>query len=34
LPEVSDAYADRLKHALQEIQYNSANDPFGWRVKV
>jgi branched-chain amino acid aminotransferase len=34
LPEVTDAYADRIKHALQEIQYNRADDPFGWRVKV
>jgi branched-chain amino acid aminotransferase len=34
LPEISDAYADRIKHALQEIQYNRAKDPFGWRVKV
>ncbi|HCK06554.1 MAG TPA: branched chain amino acid aminotransferase, partial [Flavobacteriaceae bacterium] len=25
LPEVTDAYADRIKHALQEIQYNRAD---------
>ena len=34
LPEVSDCYADRLKHALQDIQYNLGKDPFGWRLKI
>jgi branched-chain amino acid aminotransferase len=34
LPEVTDSFADRLKQALQDIQYNRAADPFGWRVKI
>ncbi len=34
LPEVTDSFADRLKQDLQDIQYNRAADPFGWRVKV
>ena len=34
LPTLSDSYADRLKHALQDIQYNRAPDPYGWRVSL
>ena len=34
LSELTDSYADRLKKALQDIQYNRATDPFGWRVKI
>lgn len=34
LPEVTDSFADRLKQALQDIQYNRSADPFGWRVKI
>ncbi len=34
LPILSDSYADRLKHALQDIQYNRAPDPYGWRVSL
>ena len=32
LPEKS--YAEKLKNALVDIQYNNAEDPFGWRFKV
>jgi len=32
LPENS--YAEKLKNALVDIQYNNAEDPFGWRFKV
>lgn len=31
---VENSYADRLKKALMEIQYNKSEDPFGWRFKV
>ncbi len=31
---VENSYADRLKKALMEIQYNISEDPFGWRFKV
>lgn len=29
-----DAYATRFKKELMDIQYNRAEDPFGWRVKI
>ena len=32
LPEKS--YAEKIKNALVDIQYNNAEDPFGWRFKV
>ncbi|WP_273566226.1 branched-chain amino acid aminotransferase [Maribacter halichondriae] len=34
LPELSDSYASRLKKRITDIQYNRAEDPFGWRFKV
>ncbi len=34
LPELSNTYADRLKKRITEIQYNKAEDKFGWRYKV
>lgn len=34
LPELSDTYASRLKKRITDIQYNRAEDPFGWRYKV
>jgi branched-chain amino acid aminotransferase len=30
----SDSYATRFKKELMDIQYNRAEDPFGWRVAV
>ena len=27
-------YAEKIKNALVDIQYNNAEDPFGWRFKV
>ena len=29
-----ETYADHFKKALTDIQYNKAEDPFGWRVKI
>ncbi len=34
LPELSDNYATRLKNRITDIQYNRAEDKFGWRVKL
>lgn len=34
LPELPDSYAMRLKKRITDIQYNRADDPFGWRFKV
>ncbi|CAM4155509.1 branched-chain amino acid aminotransferase [Flavobacterium antarcticum] len=34
LPKVADSYALNLKEQLNQIQYNLAEDTFGWRVKV
>jgi len=34
LPKIEDSYALRLKKQLTDIQYNNAEDPFGWRYKV
>lgn len=34
LPEVSDSYALRFKKEMLDIQYNRAEDPFGWRYRV
>ncbi|MGK0385485.1 MAG: branched-chain amino acid aminotransferase, partial [Patiriisocius sp.] len=34
LPEVKDSYAIAFKKQLMDIQYNKAEDPFGWRVKI
>jgi branched-chain amino acid aminotransferase len=34
LEPVEDSYAKRLKKSLLDIQYNLADDPFGWRMKV
>ena len=34
LPEIEDSYASRLKKRITDIQYNRAEDPFGWRFKV
>ena len=33
-PLPKDSYAQKLKDALVDIQYNNAEDPFGWRYKV
>jgi len=33
-PLPKDSYAQKLKTALVNIQYNKAEDPFGWRYKV
>lgn len=30
----SESYAQRIKEAILNIQYNKAEDPFGWRVKI
>ena len=34
LPELKDSFAARIKEYLLNIQYNRAEDPFGWRVRV
>jgi branched-chain amino acid aminotransferase len=34
LPEPSDSFAEKLKNMLWDIQYNRAEDPYGWRVEV
>ncbi len=34
LKDIPDSYALRLKKQLTDIQYNNAEDPFGWRYKV
>lgn len=34
LPEVKDSYSQHLKKSLQDIQYNRAEDKFGWRHEV
>ncbi|WP_291870319.1 branched-chain amino acid aminotransferase [Maribacter sp.] len=34
LPEMEDSIAERLKKRITDIQYNRAEDTFGWRYKV
>ncbi len=34
LPELENSYASRMKKRITDIQYNRAEDPFGWRFKV
>ncbi|MCX2839370.1 branched-chain amino acid aminotransferase [Salinimicrobium sp. MT39] len=34
LPQLEDSYASLLKQKLMEIQYNKAEDKFGWRYAV
>lgn len=34
LSEVEDSYATKIKKQITDIQYNRAEDPFGWRFKV
>ena len=34
LPQLSDSYASMLKKRITDIQYNRAEDKFGWRFKV
>lgn len=34
LPAMEDSYAKKMKKYLLDIQYNIADDPFGWRMKV
>ena len=36
LPFISsdDNYADKLRRALQDLQYGRSEDPFGWRHEV
>ena len=34
LPILTESYASRFKKELTDIQYNLADDPFGWRYKV
>ena len=34
LPEIQDSYAAKLKKRITDIQYNRAEDNFGWRFKV
>ncbi|WP_298472790.1 branched-chain amino acid aminotransferase [uncultured Maribacter sp.] len=34
LPEIEDSIAERLKKRITDIQYNRAEDTFGWRYKV
>jgi branched-chain amino acid aminotransferase len=34
LPVLENSYATMLKNRITDIQYNLAEDPFGWRVKL
>ncbi len=34
LPEFENSYAQTIKQKITDIQYNRAEDPFGWRYKV
>ncbi len=34
LQKQENSYADHFKKALMDIQYNKAEDPFGWRYKI
>lgn len=34
LPKVEDPYSSKIKQALIDIQYNKAEDPFGWRYQI
>ena len=34
LPELNNSYAQLLKKQITDIQYNRAEDPYGWRYKV
>ncbi len=34
LPELKDSFATKLKKRITDIQYNRAEDPFGWRFKA
>ena len=34
LPELADSYAAHFKKRITDIQYNRAEDPFGWRYPV
>lgn len=34
LPDLENSYASLLKKRITDIQYNRAEDPFGWRYKV
>jgi branched-chain amino acid aminotransferase len=34
LPELENSYASLLKKRITDIQYNRAEDKFGWRYKV
>ena len=34
IPEIENSYASLLKKRITDIQYNRAEDPYGWRMKV
>jgi len=34
LPRLKDGFANKFKNMLMDIQYNRADDPYGWRVKI
>ena len=34
LPELEESYASLLKKRITDIQYNKAEDKFGWRYKL
>ncbi|MDO9261458.1 MAG: branched-chain amino acid aminotransferase [Flavobacteriaceae bacterium] len=34
LPRLDNSYAQQLKKAVTDIQYNRSEDPYGWRVEV
>ena len=34
LPEIENGYASRMKKRITDIQYNRAEDKFGWRYEV
>ena len=34
LPKMENSYADFFKNKIMDIQYNRAEDPYGWRIKI
>jgi branched-chain amino acid aminotransferase len=34
LPELDNTYAEKIKKAITDIQYNKSDDTYGWRYKV
>jgi branched-chain amino acid aminotransferase len=34
LPKLKNSYAEMFRKMIMDIQYNRAEDPYGWRVKI